>query len=341
MSGGYAGESIAKKIARVRLYRRAAYVLREIRSGPHEGDHVVLAGPGASEVGCLKHILRVQPERCLFVDYSLVGLAEAERKWPGVRTYDGNIADALREAGARGRLFRFVHLDFLGHLRMETMESIRQANIHLTEKAVVALTFLRGRESGKTPLWREINEVAPQMHEVMRRLADSQRSAVSDAITALDPVRMDGYLMSLTGFFYPEMLEAWRAAIEGRPSLFNRREPGGRPLTDPESGGMAPIFGAKYDSGRSPMGVIAVVRMLVGDLRRPKNAKMLFQAPPSEVAYTIREKSMSELVGVAVLLEAQYGREAACEILDITPGTLAAWKAHHTRGSYGGLRGWW
>jgi hypothetical protein len=101
-------ESFAKRLMRLDLYLRVASGWL----GPARRSAVVaIAGPAAGELGAIRHILRVSPDRVWFVDFLDRGLKIAKKEWPTTNTYQGDLGWALRLGEIES--IGFVHLDLM------------------------------------------------------------------------------------------------------------------------------------------------------------------------------------------------------------------------------------
>lgn len=138
------GNNDVKREARQAIYEVVAAKL------PRGSAHVVtLAGPEAAEVPYLRDVLRIPRTAAWFVDIKESGLVEARKAWPGVATFKGPIAYALREEIPA---VRFAHLDFMGLYNPEVTRSVRALGLKLVHRGVVTLTFMRGRENSEQNL---------------------------------------------------------------------------------------------------------------------------------------------------------------------------------------------
>lgn len=139
MIDSYCGESPGKKLARASLYSIVAEQF--VHHSP--GMFVALAGRGAMEVSMLRDYLGLAPERVMFVDRVEDGLRCAAERWPGVRTFHGDLDEAI--ASLRGPL-RFVHADFMGLMSEKVAVSATRIFERLEKEGLFSLTYLRGRD---------------------------------------------------------------------------------------------------------------------------------------------------------------------------------------------------
>lgn len=168
--GVYPGETDAKRLVRYLLYSRCATL--EDAIGRIGGLSVVLSGPGACEIGCLRHVLKRSPSTVFFVDKDQSGLAVAKHRWPNVRTYHGDIIRLLPQLHDVG----FIHLDFMGMLNDEVAKIISLAAQSLKPRGILAYTFLRGREDDRLPYWRDLETRVAALLQEHPKLAATVRS---------------------------------------------------------------------------------------------------------------------------------------------------------------------
>jgi hypothetical protein len=144
----YAGESDAKRLSRLRCFLHVKQQFE--RYGAPDGWAVTLAGPEAAEVGVMRYLMGWPRDRVLFVDHDPRGLRRAERLWPGVDTYCGDIVDVLSFLDGG---IAFAHFDFMGHLNRTAQETFERAGSMLKPHGVVMYTYFRGREQNNSTIW--------------------------------------------------------------------------------------------------------------------------------------------------------------------------------------------
>jgi len=296
----YAGESVAKKIARARMYTAAmrAWAL----SGRPGGIAITLAGPEACEVGALRDFLAYKPADVLFVDRNAACIDAVKKRWPAARTFHGDLLDAIKATERIG----FIHLDFMGNYTDSVDECFAALRTRLVPKGIATYTFLRGRESARLIRWREAAVAAEKIGWCL----------CDDASCRNETVRLEGYT------------ELMRAAIEGRRCCCNK-------CTDQTEIFLVGL--ARYDSGRSPMGIISQQRM-PQKLRGPRweRAYDKLCARISFRPRLISEDSDEDLRLYAVKMRKKgVHRDLVAALLDVAPATVTAWEAHATRGTYG------
>jgi hypothetical protein len=146
----YAGESIAKKVARVRLYLRAKE-MREAAGCPKAEVALVLAGPEAAELGCLRHILKPSFVCVVDKDERCVGTFQKKLKnLPDKGASMDVLALPLNVTDLHGIIslpIDFANLDLMGNLNGNPGEVIAPVAALMAAGGVVALTYLPGRLS--------------------------------------------------------------------------------------------------------------------------------------------------------------------------------------------------
>ncbi len=166
MENNYAGESLAKKVARVRLYKRVRQALRWGYEQNADLRVFILPGPEFAEYGALKHILK--PKVLVGVDRDPVACQLMKDKWPGSITYCGELTVKQTQKAPRTwtevtsvfgwNSFHFVHLDLMGNYfpKLDVLYDLWSRFV--IPKGILATTYLRGREVKKTHEWSSMHE---------------------------------------------------------------------------------------------------------------------------------------------------------------------------------------
>lgn len=151
----YLGETDAKRLARLAVYRRVEE-LQPI-SCREEHSAIVLSGPEACEVGCLRYLLKMDAESAYFADIKeKKGLQRAQRTWTGVNTHHGDVQELFGHVPKAA----FINLDFCGYLSPERELIVQRMAPHVAEWGLVFYTFYRGRESLGSTGWKVLQEGA-------------------------------------------------------------------------------------------------------------------------------------------------------------------------------------
>lgn len=295
--GSYAGESRGKQAARVMMYMTVGAWWMRCGVDRDKAAAVVVAGPDAHEVNCLRWCLGLRPENVTFVDTDARGLREAERKWPGVRTFHGKLHNVPIPNG-----LRFCNVDLMGHFNSDADLALRHVGPALRKRGGVAtFTYLRGREFRETPRLAHMRFAAAALRDALRT-----RPPPKDW-------REDGYR------------ELVRGAL-GDATLWSRR-----PLQDIHG---FDLGSWAYHSGRSPMGVVGVGF----DSRFHATGSGAWYAQDFRRCDFRRGRGADTLAVLEVAdLFRKMGRgdDLPAWLMGIPKGTLAAWRAHRTMGTYG------
>jgi hypothetical protein len=354
MKNTYAGESLAKKVARVRTYLRA----KEMLTAAGKTDNisaVVLAGPEGAELGCLAHIMKPSIVYVIDKDPKCVG-----HFFDKAENYEA--LDGITFVGYEGELknFRpngvvdFANFDLMGNLNGHQDEDTEAALRQIDLWSVVAVTYLRGRETG------EVRTAMSLIHDIRSEAArksrrrwgpDIKRAAgilgylhvawhagIFDEVR--DGCRKAGYLNRLTSEQQQEVDEilssrASRRIAFGKQAYVMKQQKGVH---------FTPIAGHCYQADVSPMGVL--IAQLISEKDETKNwvrhldgktsrLKMATAREKRLISSTIKKDPMVELLQEAdYLFQEGFSKQSIAEIFDVSVGTMAAWKAHRTMGTY-------
>lgn len=334
----YAGESIAKKVARVRLYLRVKKM--RAASGLNHTDRVfIIPGPHASEVGCLRHIL--QPREVTAMDPDQKGVDALFDKTSvddfAVMSCTAKVTEEPREMLG---CFDFVHLDLMGNLASKETRLAAQFMSQMEHGGVTALTYLRARETGEARKLVSLNKEL--LNILSHRLPRPMR-------------RLLGHDKSRTMLIMGEMTHA---TFEFLIKLFVEKKPReGLDINDPEQLSDAaqsfqefcaakghlsyvPILSYAYRGEVSPMGVVGL------QLKKGKPTNLYKRVLEGKgalhhrrerelMASIVKKDAMLDLMDEVKELEKMgYDKRAIAEIFDVSIGTMAAWKAHRTMGTY-------
>jgi hypothetical protein len=283
---GYAGESLPKKVARAHLYVNALMYWQEFNEGNYpNGWFLCLAGPDASEVPIIRNFLCIPRERVIFVDRDARCLKAAEERWPGVDTYYGDVGDLLDQLEGD---IAFAHFDFMGHLNPEIEKVFRGARGKVADHGIVAYTYFRGREQSSSQNWARAQRIGQNISK--RRMTRTEwKTFKKNPKNILNHARTFGYLGLMAMALSERALEEFR-----------------------------PLFQQEYHTGKSPMGILSLVR-------NPRYVYPLFQNKP-----VFPKGAKEELIKLFSKFESA-GRELTAALFDVKPGTVSAWKAHLTR----------
>ncbi len=305
----YAGESPQKKIARTILY---ATCVAHGSLFPHPcGIALSLAGPEACELPALNCVIGSRATGVVVCDIDEIAVAAARDQ--GAFAVHGTLNETLSLLAKafrgdddsafgdelKGDSLGFVHFDFMGHASDVVASGMRRAGPLLRDGSIVAWTFLRGREGNHSRRWRETAARVKQ-HALLSILAD----AINRESGNRDGTRVVGYL---------EQMVEWL-----------------RPGT-PQQSWWVPISVITYHSGNSPMGIIAMKRLPVG--------QMPVVGPEGErgaLWHDVNERWGDDVRGFAEWLLSpcpsgrpafEQGVELLSRTLLVEKSTLIAWRA--------------
>lgn len=148
----YAGDTDSKRLARLAIYQRVAD-LQPV--GSRKGAAVVLAGPEAGEIGCLRDFLCWKPSDAWFVENSTKhkrGLTKVKKEWPSANTHFGDVLQVVNDL----RSISFLHLDHMGYLDEVRLDVVKAAAPKMEPWGMVFYAFFRGRERPGVGFWTEM-----------------------------------------------------------------------------------------------------------------------------------------------------------------------------------------
>ncbi len=351
--GEYAGESIAKKVARVRLYTRAKQVLLSRLESLRGIRALILPGPHASEVGALRHILGVEQENIVAIDRDADACDAMRIKCPRATVVCGELVDRntlqhVLDALTRQReprMFGFMHLDMMGTLSVDTINTYCKYAPLCEVNGVIASTYARGRDGiGRTPS----EKFGPQLRNYISQTKLYARQWVHDfrrtregrlliRLLSPDPIRSLEHWNGTTSGFFQGM--AWIRGVhfpdhDGRCGVFaDEAEMKWVREIAASSGVPTPVGCYAYKGKANPMGVLVMQRLLSSYIESDSFASIRYQR--SRHAFSVIKKdSMLDMLREVDSLSKTYDRTQIAEILDVSTGTLAAWLAHRTMGTY-------
>ena len=315
----YKGESYTKKFARVFLWSAVSKLSGIVGSSIDEGVKLVLA---SRECGDIAFLLggNCVPADIVAVDVVPDALAEARRRFPGVQTEIGDIADV---AGRLKRRVRHAFVDFCGPVGPKTIDTFFRTAVRSAEDgAIFAIGVMRGRERGRIgkDIAKEKAEVDYLVETGTRdpRLPDPSRGIALDRELFVRGLAARCMLLPFHSIQYhsrsalaggvPMLIKIYRVYRETRG--INRRAFGQRSLDR---------WQREVDSWNRA------------------NGKDRWSVDGATTAI-IHDQMTDETVRKVLLdLAAKWTRDQIARpelLLNVSPGTLAAWRAHATRGTY-------
>jgi hypothetical protein len=304
MSDTYKGESPGKKLARARTWSVISLHLgSRLRSG---GKIAVLASREGGDVATLLG-LGVPASSIVAIDRDAEAAAACQARWPAV---DVRVGDAFEIAEKMGGKCVVAFFDLCGPLDGIACAGFTRVARRLPRDAILAVAGMRGRE-------RNI---------VVKRYAEQARKRESRAVVAHrarghdieDSAGMDLYRVRAV----QDHLKRSLAGVRVGPVCLT----------------VVNYQSSNSDSHGVPM-TIGVFELRRGDLieRHDDFARRMIGAEWEAVQkYGVGDFGRCTDADVrAAALSMRLNTQEVALALNINPGTVAAWKAHASRGSYG------
>lgn len=342
--GEYAGESIAKKVARIRLYKRTRQALKYFDYKLENVKVLFLPGPQATEVGVLKYLLKTQPKNVVAVDKDPEVCQWARMKWPGITAVCGDLMypDTVREVRSVCSTYDFIHLDLMGTLSANSELLYAQWSNLCETNGVMAVTYLRGREQKITPISRQCQLFGEKMRDARKHSTGDAKKYLH--LMSADPVRSYAHLMALkvcgaVGLLqqnprYDDGLDITDGMTDEDINDVVLRAAQWRMVEDHvEYGSFTPLATYAYRSEYASMGVLAVQKVYHDVLESDSYALLRYDRSRHSTSI-IKKDPMEDLLLEADSLEKDFTKDQVAEMLGVTKGTLAAWRAHRTMGTY-------
>jgi hypothetical protein len=191
----YCGETAAKRDSRVRLYHTVNTLLpAQVRES---AVAVVLAGPRSCEVEPLRDHLRFPTQNVIFAEHSekyVEGLRYVQRSWPGVNVHFGEAVDAFK---SQPKPLAFMNLDAMGGLKDLERKTIRVAADRATPGAVIAYTFIRGREDYEHQARKMLDMYGAHDWRPLRLPNGKKRSVPLSERISKDRLRVRAYALEI------------------------------------------------------------------------------------------------------------------------------------------------
>lgn len=328
----YAGESLAKKVARVRLYKRTREFFRYFRLTPAKAVVMFLPGPDAAEVGAIKHILGARPENVWGIDRDSEAIRTLRKRMPGANCVLGDLGDNDLIKRTVPKIHAdFVHLDLMGNLSESSLHQYA-CWAQCSVGGIIAVTYLRGRErrfggNNAAEPYREFGrsfarELLPTVGKEDRRILRADPERALSHLLALGDMRTFRAVLSFQA-------SGQISAEEAKDILRSKR----RLLEQLCPSVFTPVATYAYRAESSPMGVLVVNHIERATFTSPSYGRVL-DGGGRFISSVIKKDPMDDLLAEADSLQKEFDRAAVAEILDVSPGTLASWRAHRTMGTY-------
>lgn len=323
MEDSYKGESAGKKLARLDFWIWTKSLLGEQEFA--ERKHVVLASREGGDIGVLL-ALGVPANHIVAVDRVPSAVEACRERWPDIDVRCGDIREVFRsnthEVGS-------VFLDFCSPISRETMTVCRDIYESCVPNIVVGVAFLRGREHDSTdPL-----ALIPGMNR--RRLRVQRAYGRGMAYDFL--ARMGGK----TAWRPREMLNEAKADFpdgEVGAASFRRAFVFAHAMTAccerhwPEVDLILDYQSCTKDSVGVPMTILVTrPRPVIHAVLDNRNRVRVPKFNSGRFAHRAVVASQDDVRRLAL-----SGKMEGAEhlFLNIPPATIAAWRAHATRGTY-------
>lgn len=317
----YKGESVGKKLARMAFWSTA---LGNLRKGPFTGaTFTVLASREGGDISTLAGF-GVPLAGITAVDRCAEAAMECRVRWPGANVVHGSVEACV--TAQTDALF----LDFCAPIGAETLTTCRSCITQMTNGALVGLAFLKGRENATT---LPIDAPRPNRRErrifrTLERRAKYQTTvAIMQAMYGLRAINAHDLLADESGTPASRRFAALLAVLPRHMTL----------------------QALDYIYYQSDTQLSRGVPMLIGLFRlhvrkRPCGRGRYFR----DDEYSTWERtapnprgfdgSDADLLRQAVLeiYERDGGPDLAAMLFNLPRSTVIAWKAHATRGTYGG-----
>lgn len=340
-TGGYKGDSIGKKMARVYLWLRIIHKTKHLN-----GRYCYLASRDGGDASVLLG-MGIPASRQLAVDRDPKALAEFSEKYPDVPTACGDVDKILCSMNEK---FAAIYLDFCSYGTPEIFDVCARCIGMIMPTGMFAYAAMRGREIGQSETIKSTSSTVDEM--IKNRL-------MSDGIT-------DDVMANLRAMVSDEMNDLGDAVLskmrDGRYALFHKSVLSKLcPMRIYILNNTSILYHSKTDDTKGvPMMVYAwkVIRYGRGT-NRIKYIKNIYSDIRNDTVLTRSEDSnrgalsglddirdrnsfTADLYGVNTgnLVDFSYSIRDfypvfdVSKILNVTTGQLAAWRAHRTQGKY-------
>jgi hypothetical protein len=340
MSDTYKGDSPAKKLARAAMWQEMA------KSGmPEKGPIVFLASRDMGDYGCLKALGLAH--RAVAVERDADAFDAARARFPEADVRHGDVVDVVRKLKVPPAA---VCLDFCGPIGPETLSVSAGVLMRLKPGCMLAMGVLRGREKvapgpiSKHKEYGFLKAYGESRHG--RRMLASGKTPPLVALTLGIPTSGPAAIADIMGNFHKKYPDAEVAPATSRLYtlvLAVTNVAGGEVVLNL-------LGGLNYQSetvhSRGVPMTFAVCRVAARNTRRGRGhhggtrSAGSWEYDFSQKEASFRARGSADWTSVepmdirakALSLSAE-GLDAAL-MLNLPPGTVAAWKAHETRGTY-------
>lgn len=332
----YSGESIGKKLARLEFWKKVAVWL-----GPRffTEKFLVLASEEGGDISVLTG-LGVRPGQIVACDLRAGAVADCETKYPGVRVVHGDVAEVASKCGLQ---FAAALLDFCGHPTDSALKTVARVGARaIKDRGVLAHAFMIGREQRVlTTGFR--NEAEDQLDSTSQELAKTGRTSGAERSLLVRPDGRNRYVyrklkalleparvspIPLWALYYHSSC-AWRHGVPmGIYGMLINRHVRGQSLGAYHR--QFAQFGEEWSR--------VAAEILGADMSSSDGAAVHVQwgANVYEGPMARQWTSAATVGDLVAAADAHAASHAGKEhmLLNVNPRSLAAWRAHRTRGTY-------
>lgn len=358
----YKGESPAKKLARVAFWDKT---LTNLRRHEVRGGFLVLASREGGDISTLL-ALGVRPEGIIGVDINKEAADECQKKFPQVKIIHGDVCDVAAQATDQ---VAALFLDFCGPISPSLTKTLwRSAQRACKMNAIIGIGLLRGRErvvgSGQVERVRTIKKTKTNDEwdrEMQRRHGLKPMSSFADDDDVPDDNRHAATWIDVAERARPF---GWGVAplgaityqsnvgnSRGVPMIYGIARKSKLPIdiSQEEYDQNIMIHIRPCDGDTIDTALRKTVALTASSTRDVMYTSLLFNLPAATVVEWVEEnkkgkfgplrpprRKTDHLKKFQANGLAPMALPEATDVLDsIDAGTIAAWKAHATRGSYG------
>lgn len=261
---------------------------------PPNGVVVTLTGNDAAEAGIFRRMGWYE-NACYFVDLNPESAEQARRRMPGSHIITDDMATALKRIE---HPIAMIHLDLMGPFNETIRDCMRLCEHRVAPGGFVIWTFLRGREDSRSPWWR----LSKRSSGVADRYIVETESPFASTHSLQ---RFSGYIIQAT------------EALGARTMAFSFRRC------------------VEYNSGKSPMGMFLFQkqRLLSRQGWRGNSVRAIRQTRDAVGVVRIDGDAKAAVRDIAVK-NLHWNSDEVSDWLNIPVGTIRAWRAHATMGTY-------
>jgi hypothetical protein len=317
----YRGESPAKKLARIKVWSTA--MDRQGVDAFRSTKKIFLASREGGDIGVLL-ALGVPPEMLVPVEHDAGAAQACQVKWPQVRVVHGSASDAIRGID---QSYGMVYLDYCSNVCPDVVEDCANAMLRLKRGSIVAVNVKRARER-KVALKSYIRTSAAKEARFLN--ACKQSGANFPTTYRADGETSGNMDSSRARAIQIHMMRVGSSRRVG-PILIGCINYHSRWI---DSSG-SPMSSALFEVFRAPR-EYDVFRFRRTALREEEDAAIWASRHEAYGDFQARD-TPDLLQSIAVMMRSRSHASNIHLLLNIDKGSVAAFKAHISRGSYGDL----